>query len=49
MLAVNLELSFLNQGFMEERIELAGLRRTIEELMNGLERNDDAQGHKACR
>ena len=49
MLAVNLELSFLNQGFMEERVELASLRRTIEELMNGLERNDDAQGHKACR
>ena len=49
MLAVNLELSFMNQGFMEERIELAELRKTIEQLRNGLEGSNDAKGYKACR
>jgi len=48
MLSCSLDLSFLNQGFMEERIGIEQLRQKIDHLKPDLD-GEDPTGMRACR
>ena len=48
MMTLNLQMSLMNQGFMEERMQMKNIKHNLQTLISGAHR-DITDGQKQCR